>query len=449
MVISKIKNALESFYLIPAIFVFVVLGRALDVINVTLPIIALVIVLVLVLCDDVKNVLAIIFYAPFYIKDLNMFNMPNLYAVLIVGVVSALLYFTIKKIKQLKNQNAIIKGKLYLPLVLITLAYLLGGVFYGFRLTSALTITVFSLASVFFYFIALNCVKNPLNFMCKVFVVGGILVSFMLLYENFVKHGGIEFIFNRSYDTWVGAENVNVASLFVFLGIGGAFGLGYKTTKDRFYFILSVVFYFFIVITYCRMMLVVGSLALLTFTVLSLIKSPNVKKYLVYIGGILLVLTIGVIICWDTILVLIREMSYKSLLGGREELWPWCIEMFKKHPLFGIGFKIPEVVPTMGAGADNYVLAHNTILQWLTSLGIVGTLLMTLFSVVKYQIVLKGFKGKGVIISILIIFVALNGMMDQAPQMDPFIYNIVIVLIASIEKLCFHKIKQEIENEKN
>ena len=74
---------------------------------------------------------------------------------------------------------------------------------------------------------------------------------------------------------------------------------------------------------------------------------------------------------------------------------------------------------------------------------------MTLFSVVKYQIVLKGFKGKGVIISILIIFVALNGMMDQAPQMDPFIYNIVIVLIASIEKLCFHKTKQEIENEKN
>ena len=280
-------------------------------------------------------------------------------------------------------------------------------------------------------------------FSCAVFV------GFMIMFENYVKHGGIEYIFNRSQDTWVGAENVNVASIFIMLGIGGAFSLGYKTNHDRFYFLLSLVFYLFVIITYCRMVLVVSTLALIVFTILSLIKSPDKKKYLICLVAVILALAVAVVVCWNTILILIREMSYKSLLGGREELWPWCIQTFKQNMVFGVGFKINGTVPTMGEGAEHYVLAHNALLQWLSSLGLVGTICMLAYLVVKYKILLKNFFSSGLILRLLIIFIAISSLVDQAPQMDPFIYNIVIVLIASIEKLSFHKTKKEIENEKN
>ena len=68
------------------------------------------------------------------------------------------------------------------------------------------------------------------------------------------------------------------------------------------------------------MALVVSTLALLVFTILSIIKSQDKKKYLIYLVAVIVILALTVIVCWDTVLVLIREMSYKSLLGGREEL---------------------------------------------------------------------------------------------------------------------------------
>lgn len=452
MVISKIKKALESFYLIPAVFVLAVLGRVFNVINITLPLLAFIVVLILFFCDDVKNVLAIIFYAPFYIKDLNMFNMPTLYAILIASVVVALLYFTIKRIITLKRQNALIKGKLYIPLAIVTVAYLLGGVVYDFNLTNAMVILVLSMATFLLYFIALNSEKDVGTFMCKVFVIGAILVGFMVLYENYVNYGGIRYIFSRSYYSWVGAENVNVAALFILLGVFGAFSLGYKTKKDGIWLLVSVLFYLLIIVTYCRMVIGVGAVSLILLTILTLKNSPDRKRFLIYLASIIPIGIIAIILSWNVISQILSVLFNKMSFGltGREELWPWCIEKFRQNPIFGIGFKISENVPTMGAGAAHYVLAHNVLLQWLTSLGIFGTLCMIVFTVFKYKILLKDFSSQGFIIRLLIIFIAVNSLIDQAPQMDPFIYNIVIVLIAWIERISFHCEKIKVtKNEKN
>lgn len=445
MVNNKIKNVLESFYLIPAIYVFAVLGRVFDVIQITLPIIALTVILILVFCDDVKNVLGIIFYAPFYIKDISMNLRFELYVAVIACVVLALIYFFVRSVLSLKKQKEKIKGKLYVPLIIITVAYLLGGIAYDFNLFNAVTILTLSIATFLFYYIALNCTKDIGKYMNKVFVVGAVLVSFMVLYENFVNYGGIKYIFNRSRYTWVCAENVNVAATFILLGLCGAFGLGYKTNKDGIWLIVASCFYFFIVITYCRMMTAIGALALLVFTIVNFIKSPRKRIYLIYIGAIIIVGIAIIISFWDVIYNILHALIGKKGMTGRDELWPWCIEMFKQNPIFGIGFKIEEKVPMMGAGAAHYVLAHNTLIQWLVSLGIVGALCMLVFTAFKYRIILKDFFGEGVVLRLLIIFVALSGITDQAPQMDPFIYNIIIVVIASIESISFYSNKKKEE----
>ena len=75
-------------------------------------------------------------------------------------------------------------------------------------------------------------------------------------------------------------------------------------------------------------------------------------------------------------------MGYSG--NGRQILWPWCWNKFKENPLFGIGFvSKDDSVPTL-VSTDSIVLAHNSILQYLTSLGIIGTLMMGYFYFKKY-----------------------------------------------------------------
>lgn len=453
MVLEKIRKVLESFWLIPCMFAVALICRLFDVTTVSVVIAVALICCVLAFCKDVKNVLAIILYGPFYLKDIV--SSPNgvLLTVSVIVAVVSLLAFTVVKIVLLSKRKELKTGKLYIPLAVATLAYLLGGIGYSYKLSTAITVLMLCSATFFLYFICLNCTENLGRFMCKVFVVGTVLVSFLVMYENYLSYGDILSIFKKNQTLWVGAENVNVAALFILLGIFGAFFLGYKTNRDGIFLIVATVLCFFVLITYCRTAVALAGLTMVTFTVLSFVKSPDKKRYGIYLVSCVLACAVIVFLCWNTICPIISKFMDRLLSGdgsGRETLWPWCIERFKEAPVFGIGFKYygEGGVPFMGPGASSYVLAHNTILQWLCSLGVVGTVAMLFFTVCKYRIIEKDFKGEGFLLRLTIIFFALSGVFDQAVQMDPFIYNIIIVLIASVEMLSL-KAKPEKQEKEN
>ena len=83
------------------------------------------------------------------------------------------------------------------------------------------------------------------------------------------------------------------------------------------------------------------------------------------------------------------EIEKMNQLNGREDLWPWCLNMFKQAPLFGNGFIATEYPPEVIANKLNIILAHNSLVQWLCSLGIIGTGLMGYFYYCKYDVLLK------------------------------------------------------------
>ena len=90
------------------------------------------------------------------------------------------------------------------------------------------------------------------------------------------------------------------------------------------------------------------------------------------------------------------------------------------------------------------MLAHNTLLQWLTSLGIIGTLLMGFFYFSKYKLLFKGFKWTRFFEVFSIIMLASTGIIDQSITMDPFIFVIPYIYFAIIEeesksKIVFYK----------
>lgn len=453
MVLQKIRKVLESFWVVPVTFAVAFICRLLDITVVSVVIAVALSCCTLALCKDVKNVLAIVFYGPFYIKDIVSSPNKVLFTVAVLTLVSALAIFTVYKLITLSKQKTLKKGALYIPFAVATVGYLLGGIGYSYKLSTAVTVLMLCLATFCFYFICLNCTQNLGRFMCKVFIVGAVLVSLLIMYENYLSYGDILSIFKKNQTLWVGAENVNVSALFVLLGVCGAFYLGYKTERDGKFLVVATVLCFFILITYCRTAVALAGLAMVTFTVLSFVKSPDKKRYAIYLGSCLLACAVILALSWNMVYPVLSTLTNRLLHGdgsGREYLWPWCIEKFKEAPVFGIGFKYYGLdgVPYMGPGASSYVLAHNTILQWLCSLGVVGTVAMLFFTVCKYRIIEKDFKGEGFLLRLTIIFFALSGVFDQAVQMDPFIYNIIMVLIASVEMLSL-KAKPEKQEKEN
>lgn len=451
MVLQKIRKVLESFWVVPVTFAVAFICRLLDITVVSVVIAVALSCCTLALCKDVKNVLAIVFYGPFYIKNVRTSSNEILLTVAIVILVVALLMFTIYKLITFSKQKTLKKGALYIPFAVATVGYLLGGIGYSYKLSTAVTVLMLCLATFCFYFICLNCTQNLGRFMCKVFIVGAVFVSLLIMYENYLSYGDILSIFKRNFlNRWVGSENINDAALFILLGVCGAFYLGYKTERDGIFLIVATVLCFFIMITYCRTAIALAGLTMVTFTVLSFVKSPDKKRYAVYLGSCLLAGAVIIAVCWNIVYPIISALADKRGGSGRELLWPWCIEKFKEAPVFGIGFKYygEGGVPSVGEGKYAYVLAHNTILQWLCSLGVVGTVAMLFFTVCKYRIIEKDFKGEGFLLRLTIIFFALSGVFDQSVQMDPFIYNIIMVLIASVEMLSL-KAKPEKQKKEN
>ena len=187
-------------------------------------------------------------------------------------------------------------------------------------------------------------------------------------------------------------------------------------------------------------------------------KAENFKKHLLYLlamfGGFFLAamffsivayfmpqISIQSLICYfiaaffftDHILKFIDMIIAKIRRGlnGRDELWPWCVRRFLEYPALGYGFIASETVPTVRV---NLVLAHNTLLQWLTSTGIIGTSLMVYFYIRKYKAVFSGARSVAKTFIILaVICVELTGMMDQAAAMDIFVFSLPVLLLAGAD----------------
>ena len=432
MFIKAIRSVLESEWLVPFVFLFAMAGQIFNFITYSLLAVVFVVVLILCFCKDVKNVIALILYAPFYIKNIFYYPNESLFTVAVVLAVLGLLISVGVRIFLCYKNKLFKRGDLYIALVATFVAYLLGGIFFNFSLERFVTITMLCAASMFFYFLSINSTKDLARFMYKTFVWGALMVTLEIFIWNYIN-GGIKEILTR-YFIDVGAENVNVAALFILLGVCGAFGLGYGTKYDCVFSILAAYFVATTFVTRSRMIIFLSCVTFIVFTIICFLDSQNRKKLIIYLSGLVVVVVSLAIVNLQSFLEIFTKFSEKEGLSGRDRLWRWCIGQFLENPVFGIGFIYPEKIPGLGGEAAKYVLAHNTLVQWLCSLGLVGTLLMFFFTYKKYGIVMRNLNVE-FILRFTVVVVALSGIVDQAAQMDPFILNLVIVMVAAIENL--------------
>ena len=386
---------------------------------------------IFVFCDDPKNVFVPLLSVAFL---LNSFKDSSVYVFYIIAgsmFVIGAIFFLIKMlaVKKVKVQ----KGKMFYAMIAYTVAVCLGGLIGYFNPVVSLILFGFCLVIYFCYFILLNFAKNLKDAVRWYFIIA----SVQILVQLILSHAGSNFWWSLAHRNIadIGVQNINVASIYVLLGMLSALWLAYENKKQDIWFGLAgFAQYLVIFFLYSRMTTLIATLALLGCGIWIFVKS-NHKKTIGFVAfGIVAMASVCALVFWEDFNTLIWSYTARLAGGnGREVLWPWCFEKFKSNPWFGVGFVSSEPVPYVTT--PSVIMAHNTILQYLTSTGIIGTLIMMYFFFVKYKTVLNGFKKFEVFSALMVFGVALIGITDQSQSIDIFMITISLGLVALCEIL--------------
>lgn len=434
--ISKLKLFLQSKWLVAPLFFVALIFQTLGLYEVNVLISAIIVSFILLFCEDVKNIFAIIFYVSFFIGDIYVSANWYVYGVAIGLALISFVIFTIRKVKERKlNAHHFKFSRIFIPLCFASVAFVLGGIFSNFSLLPFLATLGFSLAVLFLVFVATNYSNNLKEYLPLLFTLGAVLISLEIFIQNVVGAGSLLSAFTL-HKLWIGAQNVNAASLFILIGQVSCLQLGFKKKNGYLYLLLSAFLTFAIVTTLCRMVIALAVLSFIILAIYSLVKTDYKKSYAITFCAIGLSVSIFCLLDPSFLEKIISSILSKIYGGdffrGRIEIWDWCFEYFSKYPVLGYGFTAPPEA-LFPLGPSNIILAHNTFIQWLVSLGVLGTLVLLFFSFCKYKIAFLSIKEASVFPAFLLVMIALSGLVDQAAQMDIFIHLISIITLVSID----------------
>lgn len=438
---KAMEKILSSNYMYLAFFAVAYLGWLFNITHVSVILLCFFVALILVFCDDPKGILVVILPVEFFTRGIQSNEDYYYYGVAIgIGLIG-ILYYLIKQVFIKKKK--VVKGKMFWAFVCITIACMLGGSVYHFSIMPKISIFGICFAVYFVYFFCINFTTNLKDFLRNCFIAFAVFAIVQLITLH-IQSGDFLNSFTYKSVIWVGGTHINTAALYLVMGMLSMYWLAYEKKKfDYLYCLGGIGFLLATYFTYGRIALFIGGIFTIICFIIIFIKSPNKVIFLVSFGVIVGGVAVFAILRWDRFLHLISEYIKIGFAGrGREVLWPWCIDRFMREPIFGIGFlTYNDPVPTIEL--NNVVIAHNTFLQFLTSTGIVGIILVSYFYVMKYRVLLNDFKGFDLFIFLISLAIAAVGMVDQSVTMDIFLV-IWILFIALAETQSKENMKENI-----
>ena len=430
--LKKFSNILEkafsSFYFTPVIFAIAFVLYFAELTAVAVCLFAIAVVFILSFCKNIRNIFSLVFYMAFFINDI--YNDPR-WVVYVIAIGLACFSFLLFFIKNLiLNKENLTKGKLFYPLIVADVAFLLGGVIGFFSLRVFIITFAFSFAAYLLYWLAINFTSGLKEHLFFMFVVGAFLIVIQTLILKIINTEG-DFL---DQIIWIGSQNINVASLFVLFGVVGCYGLGLQKKYDYALFLLAILLSIGIFIMHCRLVMFLTAIFTVLCALYTAIKSTNKILFVSVVFGVLLIVSIFYLSYKEQITeFIIKYLGKDFTTTGRRSLWTWCVEKFDENFLFGAGFVAENDIPGLAANPKRIILAHNTLIQWLVSLGLVGTILMMFFYLGKYKVLLEKVNKSTFFLIISVLVIETSGLMDQAATMDIFVYILSLVLIGAIE----------------
>lgn len=432
---KKLGRALESIYFAPVAVVYGLICWFFK-----LPIAAVygylaAFLLVLIFCENVKNVFIPLIYISYVIPDIS----PNPdfgtdTKLIFYGVAVGIAYISlivVAAVRAKKKKNAgkeVKKGRLAFPFLLFSVGLVLAGAIGKFNALACVITLGFCVIGFVLYFIALNFTEGLTEALARAFLWGAAMLTFQLFlgailteYKPFVELN------------FLSAQNINTYAILISLGMVSCLYFGIGKNKDWLYYLLSFLYFLGVIETRCCMMMIISAVFIVALTVFFIRKS---KKRINFLYAWLCILcVIGISFCfYDALIKPVAEKIWikfnKNFWSGRDVIYNFAVEKFKEYPIFGYGFIASEGDPCQRGGL---LLIHDTFLQWLCSTGIVGTGLSAFFYAEKYKIAFDKRNPSRVFTALFILVIALSGITDQAASMDIFYFLMPLLFIAAAE----------------
>ena len=424
-IINNTKLFLESNWGVVAICSLATLFWCFNLPVVAVAVLAMGVIVCFLTCDDIKLLFGPFMLVPFFSVDVQNPTELTTYAIVFGFVFTSFIFYIVKHRKM-----PVRKGNMFWGLMIADIAFLLGGIIGHFDIKTFFIILALNVAMYLVYFVAINYTKNliPYLMLCFIVVAMCLVVQFGLL---LVRSGDIlDCILSRGVQS-IGDVSINVAALYYPLGVIGGIYLAKKSEKYKYiHLILSAIMFVFMLLTYCRGVIVTSSLVILALCIWLIAKSPKRKALSITFGSVLVgvgILTFAIPTLRE---IVIGFISRGLSTSGRDKLWEWCIEQFRSSPIFGIGFVVSEPPPSLTL---NIVMAHNTVLQWFTSLGIVGTVLMIPFYYQKYKTFFGKYNFNKLCCLCCVLCIALEGILNPACFIVFFVVAMSLVIVGAVE----------------
>ena len=196
-----------------------------------------------------------------------------------------------------------------------------------------------------------------------IIALAGLIVAEMMIY--FTRQNDVVYsIIMKSMS--LGWAITNSVAVILAMAVPLCFYIAKDKKIQLPYMLLATIFYAFIFLTNCRSMIVAGTAIYLICIVLSFIflnRWQSLVHLLLFAG----VAFMAINKVFNQIFNQFLTMGLSD--NGRMELWNYYLGEFKEHPIFGMGFYTDAKYQI-----DGMVRAHNTIIQIVASMGIIGIL---------------------------------------------------------------------------
>ncbi len=336
-----------------------------------------------------------------------LFTMPRLLIVILLAVIfaSSIVFFAVKnKI----FSGVTLKTPLLLPLLVLSFGFVMNGAFSGAWKPASLVFGICEAACylVLFMLFYLGLRRENTRELVEYLVFSSAVVSSVLIAEvgacYLTVYNGTKESILFGWGIW-NTAGVSLALLIPMCFLGCFLYAERRSYKSLIYLALALLTFAAATLTQSRNALLVGGIMVFaSFVTLSFVGRYKKVIRIVTAAGTLAAVILSLLL-WDKLYPALKAFLYDN---GRYELWGMGIDNFLSAPVFGVGFFgadfgtffTAEFLPTM---------AHNTPVQLLSGMGIVGLITYAFYRAstavpfFKHPTVEKSFIGMSVLVLLL------------------------------------------------
>ncbi len=386
--LNTVSKLLSPFFFGKAFPIFIALTVSLSYVS-SLPLLGLAVIsicatFIFILYKDVTPIIPLLFMVVLTFRDYDVMNEIWAYIILMPAIASFVARFFIHPIKWTKP------GKLFLPLILVTLAYVLGGVLRpeydiltGIAYTISLGPTIIVVYLFFYYNIDAKNSASIRKYLCFTFVCAALVMILQIVFIKYVI---------RPVQYWeLGWANRNAAAAFFLLAIPACYYLIVKSKNICPQLILLLVLYVGVVLSGSDATLLI-SIVYSPFLIYCtyrniyrtkrLIFAYSVATVIIVIASLVIVLT-AVYGFYGTI----ELLNISSSDSGRTGIYQTGVQLFKENPLFGYGFGYVE--DGASPSAIRLFNFHSTLLHIMATMGLFGVVMYAIYFIARFSIFAK------------------------------------------------------------